>query len=43
MLLKCDNISVSYDGRTVVKDVSFCLNEGEYVCIVGENGSEKLH
>ena len=41
MLLKCDNISVSYDGRTVVKDVSFCLNEGEYVCIVGENGSGK--
>lgn len=39
--LKCENISVGYEDGIVVSDVSFELNRGDYVCIVGENGAGK--
>ena len=37
--LRCENISVGYEDGIVV--VSFELNRGDYVCIVGENGAGK--
>ncbi len=40
-LLECDNVSFSYENTEVIKNLSFSLNEGEYLCIVGENGSGK--
>lgn len=40
-LITCKNLSLGYDGRTVVKDVSFQVNQGDYICIAGENGSGK--
>lgn len=40
-LIKCDNVSFSYDNVTVVHNISFELNRGNYLCIVGENGSGK--
>lgn len=40
-ILSCEHVSVAYDGRTVVQDVSFSVEQGEYLCIVGENGSGK--
>lgn len=39
--LRCENISVAYEDGIVVSDVSFELNRGDYVCIVGENGAGK--
>lgn len=39
--LTCKNLALGYDGRTVVKDVSFSLSRGDYLCIVGENGAGK--
>lgn len=39
--LRCENISVGYEDGIVVSDVSFELNRGDYVCIVGENGAGK--
>ena len=39
--LRCENISVGYEDGLVVSDVSFELNRGDYVCIVGENGAGK--
>ena len=39
--LRCENISVGYEVGIVVSDVSFELNRGDYVCIVGENGAGK--
>ena len=32
---------MSYDGNSVLKDVNFSLNQGDYLCIVGENGTCK--
>lgn len=40
-LLRCENLSFSYDGKPAVKDVTFSVSSGEYICIVGENGSGK--
>jgi zinc transport system ATP-binding protein len=41
MILKTDNLTCGYEGRTVVKDLSFQLDEGQYLCVVGENGAGK--
>ena len=40
-LITCENAAFSYDGKTVVQDVSFSVESGQYLCIVGENGSGK--
>ena len=41
MILNCENVSLSYDGRTVASDINFTVNAGDYLCILGENGSGK--
>ncbi len=40
-LIKCENVSIGYEGQTVVKDLNFEISTGDYLCIVGENGSGK--
>lgn len=40
-LISIKNASLGYGGRAVVQDLSFEINEGEYLCIVGDNGSGK--
>lgn len=39
--LTCQNLTLGYEGKTVVSDLSFNVNTGDYLCIVGENGSGK--
>ena len=34
-------MSLGYDGKEILHDLSFTVNEGDYLCIVGENGSGK--
>ncbi len=40
-LIEAKKICLGYDGVDIVKDLSFSINEGDYLCIVGENGSGK--
>ena len=40
-LIQCENISIAYEGQTVIEDLSFQMDQGDYLCIVGENGSGK--
>nr|WP_178629785.1 metal ABC transporter ATP-binding protein [uncultured Mediterraneibacter sp.] len=40
-LIKCENVSIGYEGQTVVRDLNFQIEQGDYLCIVGENGSGK--
>ncbi len=40
-LLELKNISKSYSGVEVLKDVTIDLSEGEVLCFVGENGAGK--
>lgn len=37
----CQNLSVGYDSKVILKNLSFKVNKGDYLCIVGENGSGK--
>ena len=37
----CENLSLGYEGEIIVKDLSFSVEEGMYLCIVGENGAGK--
>ena len=38
-MLKVDNINVYYGNIHAVKDVSFEVNEGEIVTLIGANGA----
>ncbi|MGN0534362.1 MAG: metal ABC transporter ATP-binding protein [Eubacterium sp.] len=40
-VLTCKNLTVGYDGKAVLSDLSFSVNQGDYLCIIGENGSGK--
>ncbi len=40
-LLSCEDITLGYGSTKVVEHLSFQVNEGDYLCIVGENGSGK--
>lgn len=40
-LLEIDNLSVAFDGRTVVEDVDLAIARGETLALVGESGSGK--
>lgn len=41
MLIEVKNLCMDYDRKPAVEDVSFSVDEGDYVCIVGENGTGK--
>ncbi len=40
-ILEVKNVSNNYDKKTVLKNISFNLKEGQTLCIVGESGSGK--
>ncbi len=39
--LSVEHVAISYERTLVLKDISFSVEEGDYICIVGENGSGK--
>lgn len=39
--LICRNVDFGYDGKAVAENVSFEVNCGDYLCIIGENGAGK--
>ncbi|MCR5053874.1 MAG: ABC transporter ATP-binding protein [Lachnospiraceae bacterium] len=40
-ILTAQNLSVGYGSNIVASDISFSMDEGDYLCIVGENGAGK--
>ncbi len=40
-LLTVKDLSIGYEGQTVLSGLNFTVNAGDYLCIVGENGSGK--
>ena len=39
--ITCNHLTLGYDGREVVSDLSFLVEKGDYLCILGENGAGK--
>ncbi len=39
--LLCKDLVVGYEDGAVAKNINFYVNEGDYICILGENGSGK--
>ena len=42
-LITAKDLSVGYGGQTVAEHLNFKVNSGDYLCIVGENGSGKSY
>ncbi len=40
-LIRCENVSLGYDGLQVIKNINFEINSGDYYSIIGRNGSGK--
>ena len=40
-LIELKNVTMSYEGMRVITDLSLSVNKGDYLCIVGENGTGK--
>ena len=40
-ILEVKDLKVSYSNHTALENINFKVEEGEYVCLVGENGSGK--
>ena len=41
IMLSCNNVSKSFGVETILEDISFSVNEGDKIGIVGVNGTGK--
>ena len=41
ILISGRNLTLGYDGQPIISNLSFSVEQGDYLCIVGENGSGK--
>ena len=39
--ISCKDLSLGYEDGVVAEHISFEVNKGEYLCVVGENGAGK--
>ena len=37
-LIVCQNVSLGYEGQSVLTDLNLTIKAGDYLCIVGDNG-----
>lgn len=40
-IIICDKLTLSYNKEIIVSNLTFDIKDGEYICIVGENGTGK--
>ena len=40
-LIVCQDVSLGYEGQTVLSHLNLTVRDGDYLCIVGDNGSGK--
>ncbi len=40
-IIQVNNLSAFYENRKVFKNLNFTVQDGDYLCIIGENGSGK--
>ncbi len=39
--IRCKNLTIGYESKVVQSNLSLSINQGDYTCIVGENGTGK--
>lgn len=39
--LNCSNVTLGYDNNIILENLSFTVNKGDYLCIIGGNGTGK--
>lgn len=43
-MIKLQDVSFKYkNGKDVLKDINLEINEGEFISIIGKNGSRKIY
>lgn len=40
-LIRFENVTLGYEGQSVIKGLTFEIHKGDYLCVVGHNGSGK--
>ena len=40
-MIKCEKLSLGYDGKAIVDNLNFEVSDGDYLCVIGENGVGK--
>ena len=40
-IIELEKVSFSYNGYSVLEDVTFGIHAGEFICVVGPNGGGK--
>ena len=38
MILEYKGLCIGYDHKAIIKDINMVINEGDYVCVFGDNG-----
>ena len=39
--ISAENLTLGYDSKIILQNLNFYIEEGDYLCIIGENGSGK--
>ncbi len=39
--IECKNLALGYEGKVFAEELTFCVEKGDYLCVVGENGVGK--
>lgn len=40
-LIEAEKLTLGYEGQSVIDNISFSVDEGDYLCIIGDNGAGK--
>lgn len=41
MIFECKDVMLGYENKVVAKNLNFKIDQGDYLCVVGENGTGK--
>ena len=41
MIFECKDVTLGYENKVVAKNLKFKIDQGDYLCVVGENGTGK--
>ena len=40
-MIECKDLVLGYSNKQIIENLTFCIENGDYLCILGENGSGK--